>query len=84
LSASAAQSQITPARPTRLHQHQYQCIGISGDNSRKCRRPGVWLIGGVGIMCNNCYDRYLSANWRVTRLEDIVRLSEDERDFWNG
>jgi hypothetical protein len=44
----------------------------------------LWLIVGVGRFCHSCFEAYLSANYNDIELDEIIRLSNRESDFFLG
>lgn len=46
-----------------------------------CTRKVVWMIDGIGHMCNYCWTIYFADHWKEIDLDRVHRLSDDERDF---
>ncbi len=69
-----------------LRSQSGKCIGMTGDKSigSICKRRVVWEILGTGKMCNCCFETYFSINWRKVDIAQVVRLSDDDRDFFHG
>src|ERR1700721_636170 len=49
-----------------------------------CKRTVVWYIKGRGYYCHSCYESTFALDWRKIPIEDVIRLSDDETQFFKG
>jgi hypothetical protein len=47
----------------------------------ECKRRALWLIADMKLrLCHTCFERYIAAHAELD-MAQIVRLSDNERDF---
>jgi len=84
--SDATITQNTPVARRSSHIDPDKCIGMTGDRAigSICKRRVVWEILGTGRMCHCCFETYFAINWKKVDIDRIVRISDDDRDFFHG
>lgn len=61
-----------------------RCLGMMGNGRDKCKRQVVWYIAGIGPFCHVCHEVYFARNWRDIEIEEVIRLSDREEEFFHN
>ena len=57
------------------------CRERYGAQHRFCKRPPLWLVDGVGMLCNVHYNHFFDRCGNLIKLTQIHRISDRDEDF---